>query len=135
MVRRTAGMPDHLRQGHPLAEDRTLATSDASALLAATGLAEDELALFCAVTAALLAGRGDVARGLAVRLWRGGHAQLLWAPEVRRLVLYTGPWAPPGGGVPTPEDVRVVEDALGLAEDGPARRAWRRALARAGVGE
>jgi hypothetical protein len=33
----------------------------------------------------------------------------------------------------TPEDVRAVEDALGLAEDGPTRQAWRHELARTSV--
>jgi hypothetical protein len=134
-VRRAAEGLGHLRRQHSLAEDRILATSNVLALLAVTGLAEDELAPFCTVAAAVLDGQQGLARGTAVSLWRGGHCQLSWAPAVRRLVLQTGPWAPPGGAVPTPKDVRAVEDALGLAEDGPARQAWRRELTLAGVGE
>ncbi len=100
------------------------------ALLAATGLSGDELPAFCAVVAAVLAWRHDRARGMAVQLWRCGQGQLSWVPEVRRLVLYAGPWSP-GGAVPTPEDVRRVESALGLAGDGPVGAAWRSELASA----
>lgn len=134
-VRHAAERLGHFRWEHSLAKDRILAASNVLALLAVTGLAEDELVPFCAVVAAVLDGQHGLARGTAVNLWRGGHRQLFWAPAVRRLVLHTGPWAPPGGAVPMPEDVRAVEDALGLAEDGPARQAWYRELALASVGE
>ncbi|MBV9748323.1 MAG: hypothetical protein JO157_05890 [Acetobacteraceae bacterium] len=97
------------------------------ALLAATGLSVDELPAFCAVVAAVLEWRHDRARGMALRLWRCGQRQLSWVPEVRRLVLYAGPWSP-GGAVPTPEDVRQVEGALGLTEDDPIGAAWRSEL-------
>lgn len=122
----------------PAAPDRTAlrrATPGLAILLAATGLSTDELPGFCAVAAAMLGGQHGRAHGIAVKLWRSGQRHLIWAPEVRRLVLRTGPWAP-GGAAPTaPGDVHAVEDALGLVEDSPARRAWRRELARADAGD
>ncbi len=121
----------HRRAGPPTVAGTALSSEPPPpALLAATGLSIDELPAFCAVVAAVLDWRHDRARGMAVRLWRCGERQLSWVPEVRRLVLYAGPWSP-GGAVPTPEDVRRVEGALGLAGDDPAGAAWRSELASA----
>ena len=107
--------------------------ADLSSLLAATGMSYDEISGFCAVVGAALERRHDRARALALRLWRTSHFQLRWAPEIRRFVVRAGPWAP-GYPPPTPDDVLYVEAALGLSEDGPARRAWLSELARVASG-
>ena len=107
-----------------------LTGSDLPAVLAATGLSAAELPGFCAIIVVVLDGCCDQARGMALHFWRRCRSQPLWADEVRRFVVRTGPWAL-GCAAPTPDDVLYIEEALELSEDGPARTAWLGALEQA----